>query len=115
MDRRCLVLTGLRTTSLTYVAPKFYYGTNAHSWRSWSMPIYHLHLHNDVDVRDEEGKAFPDLEAVIHHAQREARFTLAETIKDEGRANLDHRIDIEDSSGRVLATVHFRDVVTIEG
>ena len=79
------------------------------------MPIYHLHLHNDVDVRDEEGKDFPDLEAAVHQAKREARFTLAETLKDEGRANLNHRIDIEDGSGQVLATVHFRDVVTIKG
>ena len=78
------------------------------------MPIYYLHLHNDVDVRD-EGQDFPDLDAAIQYARNQARFTFAETVKDEGRVNLDHRIDIEDDNGRVLATVRFRDVVTIEG
>lgn len=47
-------------------------------------------------------------------AVHNARFTAAETIKETGRFNPDHRIVIEDESGNVLDTVYFEDVVTIE-
>jgi hypothetical protein len=40
---------------------------------------------------------------------------MAETLKEEGRLNLRHYIDLEDEHGKVLATVRFRDVVAIEG
>jgi hypothetical protein len=83
------------------------------AWRF--VPVYYMHLHNDVDVRDDDGNEFPDLDAAVNYAEHQTRFTLAETIKDEGRVNLDHRLDVEDESGRVLATVRFRDVITIEG
>ena len=79
------------------------------------MPTFYFHLHNDVDARDEEGREFPSLEAALEVARHNARFTFAETLKDDGHANLDHRIDIEDQNRRVLATVRFRDVVTIDG
>jgi hypothetical protein len=62
-----------------------------------------------------EGKDLPNLDAARQLALHQARFTLTENIKDSGRLNLDHRIDIEDKQGNVLATVHFRDVVTITG
>jgi hypothetical protein len=79
------------------------------------VPTYYFHLHNDIDARDQEGRDLPDLDAARKLARENARFTFAETIKDEGRANLDHRLDIEDEQGRVLDTVWFRDVVKIEG
>jgi Domain of unknown function (DUF6894) len=79
------------------------------------VPTYFFHLHNDIDARDEDGRDLPDLDAARELAREQARFTFAETIRDEGRANLDHRIDIEDEHGRVLETVRFRDVVKIEG
>lgn len=79
------------------------------------MPTFYFHLHNNVDARDEEGREFPSLEAACAVAYHNARFTFAQTIMDEGRGNLDHRIDIENEDRQVLATVRFRDVVTIEG
>jgi hypothetical protein len=79
------------------------------------VPTYYFHLHNDIDACDEDGRDLPDLDAARQLAKEHARFTFAETIKEDGRANLDHRIDIEDEQGRVLDTVWFRDVVTIEG
>ena len=78
------------------------------------MPRFYFHLSNDLDVPDEEGAELPDLDAAIQRAREQARFTLAETIKDEGRGNLAHRIDIEDENCDVLDTVWFRDVVKIE-
>jgi hypothetical protein len=37
------------------------------------MPRYFFDLHNDLDVRDEEGCELPDFEAAKDHAQHEAR------------------------------------------
>lgn len=79
------------------------------------MPKYFFHLHNDIDVLDEDGKELPDLDAARELARDNVRFTFAETIKEQSRANLDHRIDIEDEDGRVIETVRFGDVVSIEG
>jgi hypothetical protein len=78
------------------------------------MPRFYFHLLNDIDAPDEEGKELPDLEAARAHARHCARVTIAETIKDQGRFNLDHHIDIESENGQVLDTVWFRDVVTVE-
>jgi hypothetical protein len=79
------------------------------------VPRFYFHLLNDVDAPDEEGKELPDLEAAREHARRCGRVTIAESIKDQGRFNLDHRIDIENERGEVLDTVLFRDVVQVEG
>ena len=46
-------------------------------------------------------------------ALRDARFTISETIKAEGRFVGDHRIDIEDGEGNVLETIQFKDAVEI--
>ena len=76
---------------------------------------FYFHLLNDMDVRDEEGKELPDLAAAQEYARRNVRMLMAEMLKDEGRINLTHRIDIEDEHRRVLDTVWFRDVVQVEG
>ena len=78
------------------------------------MARYFFHLHNDVDAPDPDGVELPDLESAKQCALRNARFTAAETIKDEGHFIGDHRIDIEDEQGTVLDTVYFRDAVKIE-
>ena len=78
------------------------------------MPRFFLHLHDDVDAPDPEGKELPDLEAAIAEATKDARLLMCDTLK-EGRIVLHHRIDIENGGGEVLATLQFRDAVTIEG
>jgi len=78
------------------------------------VPRFYLHLHNDLDVPDEEGVDLPDLDAVRTHALRQARFTFSQMARDEGRVVLHHRIDIEDEHQRVLDTVYFRDAVNIQ-
>jgi uncharacterized protein DUF6894 len=78
------------------------------------VPRFYFHLHNDVDAPDDEGVDLPDLDAARAHATWQARVTFAETAKDERRVVLHHRIDIEDSEGTVLDTVHFRDAVKVE-
>ena len=78
------------------------------------MPRFYFHLLNDVDAPDEEGKEFPDLDAARQHARRNIRFTAAESLKEQGRVVLSHRIQIEDGGGNVLDTVFFSDVLNIE-
>ena len=78
------------------------------------MPRYYFHLLNDVDVPDEEGKELPDLEAAREQARFNVRFTAGETLKEEGRISLGHRIEIEDAGGTVLDTVYFGDVLQID-
>ena len=78
------------------------------------MPRYFFHLHNDVDVEDREGKDFADLRAACEHATELARFEFAESAKERARIKLSHHIDIEDSSGVVLATITFGDAVRVE-
>ena len=78
------------------------------------MPRFYFHLLNDVDAPDHEGKELPDLDSAREHARYSARITIAETIKDQGRFNLDRRIDVEDERGQVLDTIWFRDVVKVD-
>jgi hypothetical protein len=78
------------------------------------VPRYFFHLYNDVEARDEEGIEMPNMGAARMAAIQNARFTIAETIKVQGRFVGDHRIDIEDDEGKVLDTIYFGDAVTIE-
>jgi len=78
------------------------------------MPRFYFHLHNDIDVPDEEGSEHADLAAARIYAECNAREMMGELLKEEGRVALHHTIDIKDSSGRVLDTVIFRDVVRVE-
>ena len=78
------------------------------------MARFYFHLHDDVDVPDNEGRELPDLEAARECATREARNCLAETIKEKGRLVLHRHIDIVDERGEVLETVRFGDTVQIE-
>jgi uncharacterized protein DUF6894 len=78
------------------------------------VPRFYFHLHNDIDVPDDEGVELPNLEAARAHAVRCARFTFAETAKSHGHVVLHHRIDIEDERQSVLDTVHFGEAVKVE-
>jgi hypothetical protein len=88
-------------------------GTNAAPKRWRTMPRYFFHLHNDYDAPDEEGAELPSLEAAKIAALHNARFSAAETIKENGRFVGEHRIDIADGDGNVLDTVYFRDAVQV--
>ena len=44
----------------------------------------------------------------------DARFSAGETLKEQGRIALGHRIQIEDANGNVLDAVYFSDVLKIE-
>jgi hypothetical protein len=78
------------------------------------VPRFYFHLHNSMDVPDDEGADLPSLDFARAHCLRLVRVTFAETAKSEGRIVLHHRIDIENEQGRVLDTVHFGDAVRVE-
>jgi len=78
------------------------------------VPRYFFHLHNDIEAPDPDGIELPNIGAARTVAIHNARFTVAETIKTEGRFVGDHRIDIEDDDGTVIDTIYFKDAVTVE-
>ena len=45
------------------------------------MPRYFFHLHNDLDVRDEEGRELPDIESALRAAGEDARTMAAESVR----------------------------------
>jgi hypothetical protein len=77
------------------------------------MPRFYFHLYNDTHVSDEDGQELPDLDAARAYVTEMARFEVSEAAKRDGRIVLSHRIDVEDESRVVLATVYFRDAVHV--
>ena len=78
------------------------------------MPLYFFHLHNDIDVSDNEGQELPDLEAARAYATKQVRALIGESARTNGRIILNHRLDIEDQAHNIVATVRYADVLTIE-
>lgn len=76
------------------------------------MPRYFFHLYNHLEVRDEEGKQLPDLEAAKAFAIENARDVMTSNIV-QGEICLSHRIEIEDAQGVLVAVVYFRDALTV--
>jgi hypothetical protein len=77
------------------------------------MPRYFLNIYNDEDVLDEDGTDFPDLAAAKQEAIRGARGMMADHVAEGRPINLRHRIEIADAGGVVLASIPFRELITI--
>ena len=73
---------------------------------------YFFHLHNDIEVTDEEGRELPDLDAAISHARQEALVMAGESAS-HGHLNLSHCIEVTDTDGASLKKVTFGDVVNV--
>lgn len=76
------------------------------------MPRFYFHLYNDIVARDDEGRVLSDLNEARAVAVTEAREMMSESVL-EGRMTLSHRIDVADEAGAAVATVSFRDAVTV--
>ncbi|HEU5285100.1 MAG TPA: hypothetical protein VFU20_01155, partial [Sphingomicrobium sp.] len=61
-----------------------------------------------------EGAELRDVETARRFATDSARVLMCETMKERGRINLNHRIDVEDEQGTVLTSVFFGDAVKID-
>lgn len=77
------------------------------------MPRFYFHVHDDLNVQDEEGMELPDLAAARVGAIHFARSLMCDELMN-GRIVLHHRIEIADEQQQVIDTIYFRDVVRIE-
>ena len=78
------------------------------------MPRFYFHVLDDLDTDDPEGAELADIDEARGRAVTAARVLMCETLTQEGRITLHHRIDIEDDQGDRTESVYFRDVVRIE-
>ncbi|MCE7798119.1 hypothetical protein LWE61_16370 [Sphingobium sufflavum] len=73
-----------------------------------------MNLFNDADLMDEQGRDFRDLPAAKDEAIRSARELMAEHLMQGRPIDLDDRIEIADCDGKTLATIAFRELITIK-
>jgi hypothetical protein len=78
------------------------------------MPKYYFHLFNSETIRDGEGEEIADVNAALASAEKMARGMAAQSVRDEGRLTLHHRIEVADEDGTTVGTVRFGDVVQIQ-
>jgi Tfp pilus assembly ATPase PilU len=79
------------------------------------MSIFYLNLHeNGVLFQDEEGSDLGNLDEAFDLALRSARDVMCGEMT-AGRLCLSSHIDITDGTGTVLATLPFREAVTVAG
>lgn len=79
------------------------------------MSLLHMHIHHcGMLARDEEGLELPNLETARREAVAGARSIMVDELR-KGQLCLACHIEIEDSDGRLLATVPFREAVTLTG
>lgn len=76
------------------------------------MPRYYFHLFNDETSIDEEGQVLSNDSVALQHGQESARAMAADSVS-RGHLVLDHRIQVQNEAHETVATVYFRDVVTI--
>jgi hypothetical protein len=77
------------------------------------VPRFFFHVLDDLDTTDDEGAELPDVQTARQWATSAARTLMCETLKSDGRITLHHRIEIENSQHRTIATVRFGDAVEI--
>ena len=78
------------------------------------MPRFFFHVYDDLVATDEEGLELPGLKEALIKAERGARELAADEVM-RGTLHLDHRIEVADESGSVVATVKFQDLVRVKG
>lgn len=77
------------------------------------MTHFYFHVSNSIGwVRDEEGRALPDLETAREQAREDVRSIISDEAK-RGVVDLRGRVEIADASGNVVAVVPFRDAVEV--
>jgi hypothetical protein len=77
------------------------------------MPLFFIHIYNDLDVLDEEGSEHPDLASARDMAIRGGRAMMAEHLMAGKPIKLHHRVEIEDESRSLLAKIVFKELITI--
>jgi hypothetical protein len=78
------------------------------------MPRQYFHVHDDLDTLDELGLELRGNEHACELAVRAASELAAEDAR-RGELKPDHRIELADEIGSLVATVMFRDFVEVQG
>ena len=78
------------------------------------MPKFYLNLFNDMVAFDEEGREFVDIAEAKAAAISSARDLMAEHVRTGHPVDLNHRIEVVSETGKVLAVIPFREIVTIK-
>jgi len=77
------------------------------------MQRYFINIYNDADVMDEEGSDYSGVGAAKDVAIRGARAMMAEHIIAGRPINRQHRVEIADGSGTIIAVIPFGEIITI--
>ena len=76
------------------------------------VPRFFFHIHDDIELLDDEGIELPDREAAEREALRGARSIACEQVV-RGELHLEHRIDVEGEDGETLFRVRFGDAIDV--
>jgi hypothetical protein len=76
------------------------------------MPRFFFHVYDDMVALDEEGQELPSSAAAMERAIQEARHMACHEVL-KGHLGLTHRIEVEDETGAVVATVEFKDAIQL--
>lgn len=77
------------------------------------MTRYFFHLHNDIDVPDEEGQEWESDHAAMECALASARDIASAAVR-QGHLDLRHFIVCTREDGREVGIVRFADAVTVQ-
>ena len=77
------------------------------------VPHFYFHVFDDYETPDDEGTDLRDVAAARLWAMKAARVLMCETLTNNGRVVLQHRIEIEDEDRSVVDKVLFGDAVDI--
>jgi hypothetical protein len=77
----------------------------------YAMPRFYFDFRDSVVLRDPEGRELPDLDAARMAAVEEARHCASGDVC-KGRLHLDHKIEVKDVGGNIVASVSVRDAVS---
>lgn len=76
------------------------------------MAHYYFNIYNDEVTLDPEGAEFPDDDAAMANALREARVLAAESVR-QGHLVRGHRIEVVDEQHFPVGAVRFDEAVRI--
>ena len=76
------------------------------------LPRFYFDVYDGRLGRDDEGQSLPSHNAAFAEAVRAAR-ELAVAEEQQDGVEAEHRIEVRDESGRVFATVFFREALRI--
>lgn len=77
------------------------------------MPRYFFHVHNHIEVEDEEGQLLPDEAAARAAALESVRELICESVR-EGRLDRRHYIQVTDADGREVLVLSFGEAFALD-